>query len=110
MNNMITVHITDHNGMTSSLDGKIGKTLMDVATAKNIDGIAADCGGLMTCATCHVFVDEPFATKLGPPGAEELGMLAFAAVPTQPNSRLSCQINLSADLNGLRVTLPATQY
>ena len=107
---MITVHITDHTGLTTTLDAKIGKTLMDVATAKNIPGIAADCGGLMTCATCHVFVDEPFATLLGPPGAGELGMLAFAATPTQPNSRLSCQITLSAGLNGLRVKLPATQY
>ena len=107
---MVTVHITDHTGLTTALDAKIGKTLMDVATAKNIPGIAADCGGLMTCATCHVFVDEPFATLLGPPGAEELGMLAFAATPTQPNSRLSCQITLSAGLNGLRVKLPATQY
>ena len=110
MSNTISIHITDHHGATTSIDAKIGKTLMDVATAKNISGIAADCGGLMTCATCHVFVDEPYASQLGQPDAEELSMLAFTAVPRQPNSRLSCQITLSADLNGLSVKLPSTQY
>lgn len=92
------------------MDAKIGKTLMDVATSKNVSGIAADCGGLMTCATCHVFVNEPYASQLAQPHAEELAMLSFTAVSRQPNSRLSCQITLSADLNGLSVTLPTTQY
>lgn len=110
MSNTISIHITDHQGAVTSIDGKIGKTLMEVATVKNIHGIAADCGGLMTCATCHVFVQEPFASQLGTADAEELAMLAFTAVQRQPNSRLSCQITLSADLNGLAVTLPASQY
>ena len=110
MTNTIVLHITDHNGQLTSLDAKIGKTLMEVATAKNVQGIAADCGGLMTCATCHVFVEEPFASLLGRSDAEELSMLAFTATPRQPNSRLSCQITLNADLNGLHVKLPATQY
>lgn len=106
----IAIHITDHQGAVTTIEGKIGKTLMEVATAKNINGIAADCGGLMSCATCHVFVQEPFASQLGAPDAEELAMLAFTAAPRQPNSRLSCQITLSAELNGLAVTLPASQY
>jgi len=106
----ITIHITDPQGAVTSIDGKIGKTLMEAATAKNINGIAADCGGLLSCATCHVFVQEPFASQLGAPDAEELAMLAFTAVPRQPHSRLSCQITLSAELNGLAVTLPASQY
>ena len=106
----IAIHITDPQGTVTSINGKIGETLMEVATAKNINGIAADCGGLMSCATCHVFVQEPFASQLGAPGADELAMLAFTAVPRQPNSRLSCQITLSAEMNGLAVTLPASQY
>ena len=110
MTNTIVLHITDHNGQIFSLDAKIGKTLMEVATAKNIQGIAADCGGQMTCATCHVFVEEPYASRLGLPNAAEWSMLTFTATPRQPNSRLSCQITLSADLNGLHVKLPATQY
>ena len=83
---------------------------MEVASAKNISGIAADCGGLMTCATCHVLVQEPFASQLRPPDAEELAMLAFTAEASRPNSRLSCQITLSEDLDGLAVKLPSTQY
>lgn len=110
MSNTISIHITDHQGIVTSIEGKIGTTLMEVATAKNIDGIAANCGGLMTCATCHVFVQEPFASQLGAPNAEEMAMLAFTAAPRQPNSRLSCQITLSAELHGLAVTLPARQY
>ena len=83
---------------------------MEVATAKNLDGIAADCGGLMTCGTCHVFVAEPFASQLPTLDAEEQAMLAFTAVPRRPNSRLSCQITLKAELDGLTVTLPTSQY
>jgi ferredoxin, 2Fe-2S len=110
MSNTITIHITNHLGLTTIVEAKVGKTLMDVATSKNIDGIAADCGGLMTCATCHVFVDQPFASRLPPPDAEELAMLVFTAVPRQPGSRLSCQITISKDLDGLSIQLPSSQY
>src|SRR5207245_5975058 len=84
----------------------IGKSLMETAVAGGIAGIAADCGGLLTCATCHVHVhvQEPFAShsaQLPPPDAEELAMLAFTAAPRLANSRLSCQIKLTAALDGL---------
>lgn len=110
MSQTVTVNFIAPNGVNTALEGKIGKSVMDVATSKNLDGMAADCGGLMTCATCHVFVNEPFVALLTPPGAQELAMLAFTATPRQANSRLSCQITLSAALNGLTVTLPASQY
>ncbi len=110
MSQTCTIHFIAASGVTTTLTGKIGKSLMEVATANNLDGIAADCGGLMTCATCHVFVQEPFLTRLGQPDVEELAMLAFTATPSQPNSRLSCQIVLSVALDGLTVTLPASQY
>ena len=106
----ITLHFTAASGVITTLQGKVGKSLMEAATSKNLDGIAADCGGLMTCATCHVFVDEPFASLLAKPDAEELAMLAFTATPRQSNSRLSCQITLSSALDGLTVKLPASQY
>lgn len=83
---------------------------MEAATANGIDGIAADCGGLLTCATCHVIVMNEFAALLPPPDGEELTMLAFTAVPLEPGSRLSCQIKLTAALDGLTVKLPASQY
>ena len=110
MTKTIVLHTTDHNGQIFSLDAKIGKTLMEVPSEKNIQGIAADCGGQMTCATCLVFVEVPYASLFGLPNAAELSMPAFTSAPRQPNSRLSCQITLSADLNGLHVKLPATQY
>lgn len=110
MSQTITVNFIAPSGVKTTLTGKVGKTLMEVATAKNLDGIAADCGGLMTCGTCHVFVAEPFASQLPTLDAEEQAMLAFTAVPRQPNSRLSCQITLKAELDGLTVTLPTSQY
>jgi 2Fe-2S ferredoxin len=110
MSKAISVHFIADNGKTTSIHGKVGKTLMEAATANDINGIAADCGGLMTCATCHVFVAEPFASQLGAASADESAMLAFTAVARQPNSRLSCQITLSSELNSLSVTLPSTQY
>ena len=110
MNKTISIHLTAHNGVTTSIEAKIGNSLMEAATSVNVDGIAADCGGLMTCATCHVYVDDAFASQLGVPDADEVAMLAFTAEPRQPNSRLSCQITLSSALNGLTVKLPSTQY
>ena len=106
----IAVHLISVDGVTTSIEAKIGSSLMQAATAADIDGIAADCGGLMVCATCHVDVDEGFALQLAPPNAEESAMLAFIAAPRQPNSRLSCQILLSSGLEGLTVRLPPTQY
>lgn len=106
----ITINFIAPDASTISARGKIGQSLMAAATASDVDGIAADCGGLLTCATCHVFVAEPFASNLPPPDADELAMLAFTASPRQPNSRLSCQITLTAALDGLTVELPASQY
>ena len=83
---------------------------MQAAQSGGVDGIAADCGGSLTCATCHVMVREPWASLLPPPEADELDMLGFAAVPARPNSRLSCQIQLTDALDGLTVDLPETQY
>ena len=110
MKKTISVHLTSHSGTTISMEAKVGKSLMEAATSANIDGIAADCGGLLTCATCHVYVDAPFAALLPPPDADELAMLAFTAVPRQPTSRLSCQITLNDALDGITVALPASQY
>ncbi len=107
---MITINFTAATGHTQTAKGKIGKTLMEAAVSGGIEGIAADCGGLMTCATCHVFVREPFASLLPPADGEEQSMLAFTATPKAPSSRLSCQITLSTALDGLTVELPASQY
>jgi len=94
----------------TTIECKTGQSLMQAAVAANLAGIDADCGGLMTCGTCHVYVREPFASQLPPPSADEQGMLDFTASPRQPNSRLSCQIELTDALDGLTVDLPPTQH
>ena len=109
----ITINFIAAGGNTTRITGKIGKSLMEAAVSADIDGIAADCGGLLTCATCHVHVREPFASNrasLPPPDSEELGMLEFTAAPRSAASRLSCQIRLTAALDGLTVELPTSQY
>ncbi len=94
----------------TTIECKTGQSLMQAAVAANVAGIDADCGGLMTCGTCHVYVREPHASKLPPPSDDEQGMLDFTAEPRQPNSRLSCQIDLTEALDGLTVDLPASQH
>ncbi|MBE2262388.1 MAG: (2Fe-2S)-binding protein [Burkholderiaceae bacterium] len=111
---MITLHFIAENDPatlgSATFKAKAGQSLMQGALAGGVDGIAADCGGSLTCATCHVMVREPWASQLPPPSAEERDMLAFTAVTARPNSRLSCQIQLTDALDGLTVDLPATQY
>ena len=80
------------------------------AVDAGINGIAADCGGSLTCATCHVIVDPAFADKLPAMSEDEDGMLDFAACARQANSRLSCQITLTQEMDGMQIDLPASQY
>jgi ferredoxin, 2Fe-2S len=107
---MIKIHLVAADGAETTLEAKPGESLMQAAVAANVRGIEADCGGLLTCATCHVYVREPFAAQLPPPQDDELGMLEFTAAPRQANSRLSCQIELAPALDGLTVDLPPTQH
>ena len=107
---MIKIHLVAPDGAETELEARAGDSLMQAAVAANVRGIEADCGGLLTCATCHVYVREPFASQLPPPQDDELGMLEFTAAPRRANSRLSCQIALSPALDGLTVDLPDTQH
>ena len=107
---MITINFIATDGISTRAEGKIGQSLMEAAVAGGVDGIAADCGGLLTCATCHVIVRPPFAGLLPTPDSEERAMLAFTATAATPASRLSCQIHLTPALDGLTVELPASQY
>jgi 2Fe-2S ferredoxin len=107
---MITINFIAGDAQSVRAEGKIGQSLMEAAVAAGVNGIAADCGGMLTCATCHVMVAAPFAALLPAADGEELAMLAFTATPATPASRLSCQIILKPELDGLTVELPATQY
>jgi 2Fe-2S ferredoxin len=82
---------------------------MAAALKNGIDGIVAECGGVCMCSTCHVFVDENFIGKLPPADDTEEAVLEIAAIERQPNSRLSCQIKVTADLEGLIVRMPEKQ-
>jgi len=106
----ITVHLQDADGTPHDISSRAGRSLMQAAIDAGISGIAADCGGSMTCATCHVIVDETWLALLPPRSADEDAMLDMTAFPRQPGSRLSCQIRLADSLDGLRATLPPTQY
>jgi 2Fe-2S ferredoxin len=79
-------------------------TLMEVARNNSVAGITADCGGACACATCHVYVDPAWMAAVGPAGAVEADMLDFSVDPRE-TSRLSCQIELREDLDGLRVAV-----
>ncbi|MEZ5700877.1 MAG: 2Fe-2S iron-sulfur cluster-binding protein, partial [Burkholderiaceae bacterium] len=106
---MITLHFTTSDGATQTIQGKPGQSLMQAAEKAGLPGIAADCGGSLTCATCHVKVDSEWASRLPQASADEEAMLDFTASPREAHSRLSCQIALTPELDGLVVHLPPTQ-
>lgn len=106
---MASVHFIHPDGRDEVCLGNDGQSLMKIATSNLVDGIIGECGGDLSCATCHVFVDPQWAAKLPAPVAEETDMLDITAeVPTE-YSRLSCQIICSPDLDGIVVTIPRTQ-
>ncbi len=108
---MAKVTFIEHNGIPHTVEIAIGKTVMEAAVNNNVRGIDADCGGECACATCHVYIEPAWLDKIGLPadGSQEASMLSFAAV-TQPDSRLSCQIVMTAELDGLVVRMPEGQH
>ena len=106
----IPIHLVEPDGRIHDLAGKVGQSLMRAAVDAGIDGIKADCGGLMTCATCHVYVDEAWADRLPRRAFAANAMLDMPAAAGRPTSRLSCQIVLDAELAGLTAGIPDTQY
>jgi len=89
---------------------RTGTNLMQAAVEASVKGIEADCGGSLTCATCHVYVQEPWLGMLPAPVPDEDSMLDFTAQPRSAHSRLSCQIVLTEGLDGLTVEVPKSQY
>ncbi|MCP5151165.1 MAG: 2Fe-2S iron-sulfur cluster binding domain-containing protein [Ectothiorhodospiraceae bacterium] len=106
---MPKVIFVDVDGDETVVELDEGASVMEAAIHGNVSGIEAECGGSCSCATCHVYVDEAFAGRLPAPRDDELGMLEAVAAPRRANSRLSCQLLVRADLDGLRVALPETQ-
>ncbi|VTU18934.1 Rhodocoxin [Variovorax sp. PBL-H6] len=100
---------THPTGERREVEVPVGQNLMLGAAAHGIDGIVGDCGGAMSCATCHVIVDEAFAALLPAPDDTESQMLDFTAAPREANSRLSCQIMMSDSLDGIAIRIAHTQ-
>lgn len=108
---MARVTYVQPDGSEQTFTNYEGLAVMHLAVANLVDGIDALCGGMRQCATCHVYVDPDWAERVGPPGPEEAEMLdALAdAIDVRPTSRLSCQIPITEDLDGLRVFIPTDQ-
>jgi 2Fe-2S ferredoxin len=106
---MVKLIVIDAAGAEHVLDADPGQSVMKAATDALLPGIMGECGGCLSCATCHGYVDEAWIARLDPPGADELDMLS-CAVDVEPNSRLTCQIEMTPELDGLIVRLPAAQF
>jgi 2Fe-2S ferredoxin len=106
---MPEVTYVEQDGTRTTVDAPAGTSVMMAAVDHDVDGIVAECGGSLMCATCHVYVDEAFAEQVGTRSSDEDEMLEAAASERRPTSRLSCQIVLTDELDGLVVHLPETQ-
>jgi ferredoxin, 2Fe-2S len=105
---MVSITFIDAHGESRTVEAEIGSTLMETAIKNGVPGIEAECGGACACATCHVYVDEEWREKTGAAESMEEDMLDFA-FEVRPNSRLSCQIRIREELDGLTVHTPARQ-
>lgn len=103
---MPTIRFIQPAGGTIDCAGDVGQSAMEVAKRAGVDGIIGECGGSLACATCHVYVDDAWAARIGPPGADESDMLDFAG-KRRAESRLSCQIRLRPETDGLVLHLPS---
>lgn len=106
---MPKITFTQPDGSQQTVDAEVGVTVMEAAKLNLVPGIEAECGGACACATCHVYVDESWKEKTGSPSEMEEDMLDFA-FDVRDTSRLSCQIKVNADLDGLVVTVPEKQF
>lgn len=105
---MPKITFIDAGGTVRSVVAEVGSTVMETALKNGIPGIEAECGGACACATCHVYVDEAWREKTGEPSPMEEDMLDFA-FDVRTTSRLSCQIKVREDLDGLVVRTPEKQ-
>ena len=105
---MTKITFKDNLGASKTIEVENGLTVMEGAIQNDIQGIDADCGGSMACATCHVYVEEKWFNKLPKAEEAEVDMIDMAYEPKK-NSRLSCQIIISDELDGLTVNIPSKQ-
>ncbi len=106
---MPKIHYIEHDGTEHVVEVGIGWSVMEGAVKNRIPGIDADCGGACACATCHVYVDPNWQAKLPPKAEMEEAMLDFA-IGLKSNSRLSCQLRVTSEMDGLVVRMPDSQH
>lgn len=106
---MPQITFIDVDGSSQEVHADSGTNVMQAAIDNGVDGIAAECGGACSCATCHVYITQDWINKLEPAGDIEEKLIEHAVDPKE-NSRLSCQIIISDELDGLVVEIPASQF
>lgn len=106
---MPTVNFISHSGQRQAVDVPENDVLMQAAVRNGVAGIDADCGGQCACATCHVYIESPWFEKLPAMADNEDSMLELAS-ERRPNSRLSCQVKVTAELDGMEVHTPEGQH
>lgn len=107
---MPTIHLDHADGRRITIEGAAGRSLMHAAVSAGVEAIVADCGGTLSCATCHVMLDEPWRSRVRPPSKDEDAMLELTAAPREAGSRLACQIVLDGSLDGLVARVAPRQY
>ena len=105
---MPTITFIEFNGKAHEVVAEVGQSAMQAAMNNLLPGIVADCGGACSCATCHVYVDANWENKIPPPEQSEKDMIA-CALHVQSSSRLSCQMQITPELDGLVLRLPESQ-
>jgi len=105
---MAKITFIDSGGTARTVEGEVGSTVMETAIKNGVPEIEAECGGACACSTCHLYIDEAWMEKVGQPSPMEADMLDFA-FEVKPNSRLSCQIKVTEELDGLVATTPSRQ-
>lgn len=103
---MISITWIINNELHITVDASLSQNLMEAAIANNIPNIEGECRGCLSCATCHVIIDQDWYDVVGPPGEIENEMLDLASSDRQPFSRLSCQISINKSIDGLVVYIP----
>ena len=105
---MTKIRFIEHDGTEHVVEGEVGNSLMQTARDNLVPGIIGDCGGNCSCATCHGYVDPDWIAKL-PPQSEEETLMLDGAMHLEPNSRLTCQLKVKPELDGLVIRLPISQ-
>jgi len=106
---MPTIIITQKDGTDVSVEASIGQSMMQAVVDSKVSGIIGECGGAAMCGTCHVFIKSEHLDILPPLSQNENELLDCTATPRRPNSRLSCQLKMTAALEGIQLELPEQQ-